>query len=77
MLNLHTKKNQEKYIKMSNTPHASHKKNDLSGLGLDPRIVVEEGEKWLRFALGSSQIPGNFQNFTFNNALANFTPPQS
>jgi hypothetical protein len=53
-----------------------HTKNDLSELGLEPRIVIETREKWLSFALGFSQIPGNFQNFTFYNALANY-PPQS
>ena len=40
-------------------------KNDLSGLGFDPWIVVETREKWLSFALGSSQflkyLQGNFK----------------
>ena len=36
--------------------HARQRENDLSGLGLDPRIVVEKGEKPVRFALGSSQF---------------------
>jgi len=71
-LNLHTKKSSK------NISHETHHiKNNLSGLGLDACIFVETREKLLSFVLGSSQIPGNFQNFTFNNSLANFTPPKS
>ena len=48
-------------------------KNELLGLGLDPRIVVKTGENWLSFALGSSQflkfLQGNFQNLTFTMVL--------
>ena len=73
-----------------NTPRKNdtrHTKNDLWGLGLDPRVVVETRENSLSFALGSSQflkyLQGKFQNLTFTMMLLqnlltkNVTPPQS
>jgi hypothetical protein len=43
---LHQKESRKKNINMRNTSHTPcKKKNDLLGLGLDPRIVVEVGEK--------------------------------
>ena len=72
---------------MRNTTTTHDAKNKLSGLVLDPRIVVETGENWLSFALGSSQVleclQGNFQNLIFTIVLLhklvkkNLPPPQS
>jgi len=41
---------------MGNTTCNTLRKNDLSRLGLDLRIVVGIGEKSLSFALGSSEF---------------------
>ena len=80
---MHQKNQAQKLSNLSchDTRHTKNdtrrKKNDLSGLGLDPRIVVETGEKRLSFALHSSQflkyLQGNFQKIDFySDALAQY-----
>ena len=86
VLILHTMNQAPKNQDAQHNSNTRRKKNELSGLGLDPRIVVETGENWLSFALSSSQflkyLQGNFQNLNFtivllHNLLKKITPPQS
>ena len=65
VLKLRTKKQaQKKYQDGQHNMQHTMKKNDLSGLGLDPSIVVETGEKLLSFALGSVNF-SNIYKVTF------------
>ena len=69
-----TKKWATRHAMTHTTQKTTHDtKKDLSGLGLDPQIVIETGENWLSFALGSSQflkyLQRNFQNLTFTMML--------